>query len=134
MILPSGAITYDTRLAIELCSGMPASYAPITFESASAATGNLLRHSLTENFVSVSILSCDTPITVAPYFLYSSTASANSCASIVQRFVQGAAPPAPTPPFPATHIDSLLDHSLRGARACCGQPEPVAALALCRIR
>src|ERR1700751_327062 len=90
MILPSGEITYDTRFAMPAFIGIPASYALITFASASAATGNLLRHSLTENFVSVSMLPCDTPITDAPYFLYSSTASANSCASIVQPFVKAA--------------------------------------------
>jgi len=36
------------------------------FLSASDATANLLRHSLTENLLSVSMSSCDTPITVAP--------------------------------------------------------------------
>ena len=54
------------------------------FWSASEATANLLRHSLTENLFSVSIVSCDTPITVAPSALNLSVASAKLCASIVQ--------------------------------------------------
>jgi hypothetical protein len=43
-----------------------------------------LRHSLTENFFSVSTSSCETPMMLAPSALYCSVASANSCASIVQ--------------------------------------------------
>ena len=58
--------------------------------SPSAATANLPRHSLTENLFSVSMLSVDTPITVAPSALYSSVASAKLCASIVQPCVKAA--------------------------------------------
>ncbi|MNX88056.1 hypothetical protein D3C86_1200130 [compost metagenome] len=58
--------------------------------SPSAATANLPRHSLTENLFSVSMLSVDTPMTVAPSDLYSSVASAKLCASMVQPCVNAA--------------------------------------------
>src|SRR5450755_1620711 len=58
--------------------------------SASEATANLLRHSLTENLLSVSMGSCDTPMTVAPMALNLSVASANSWASTVQPGVNAA--------------------------------------------
>ena len=61
-----------------------ASYAFEIFWSASEATANLLRHSLTENLLRVSIESCDTPMTVAPSDLNLSVASAKSCATMVQ--------------------------------------------------
>jgi hypothetical protein len=49
-----------------------------------------LRHSLTENFFSVSMSSRETPITVAPSARYDSVASAKSWASIVQPDVNAA--------------------------------------------
>jgi hypothetical protein len=58
--------------------------------SRSEATANLLRHSLTENFCSVSMSSRETPITEAPSLRYESVASAKSCASIVQPDVKAA--------------------------------------------
>jgi hypothetical protein len=58
--------------------------------SASAATGNLLRHSLTENLESTSMSSALTPMTLAPSAANLSTASANSCASCVQPGVKAA--------------------------------------------
>ena len=58
--------------------------------AASAATANLLRHSLTENWSNFSMGSCDTPITVAPAAVYWSIASAKLCASIVQPGVKAA--------------------------------------------
>jgi hypothetical protein len=58
--------------------------------SLSAATANLFRHSLTENLLSVSMSSCETPITVAPSALNWSVASAKLCASIVQPLVNAA--------------------------------------------
>src|ERR1700722_16127854 len=67
-----------------------ASYAVEIFLSASEATANLLRHSLTENLFSVSMESCETPITVAPRALNWSVASAKSCASTVQPLVKAA--------------------------------------------
>ena len=58
--------------------------------SASAATANLERHSLTENLFSLSIGSAETPITVAPMAWNSSVASANRWASMVQPGVKAA--------------------------------------------
>ncbi|CFN77176.1 Uncharacterised protein [Bordetella pertussis] len=58
--------------------------------SASAATGNLPRHSLTENLRRVSMSSPETPMTVAPSARYWSMASAKLRASMVQPWVKAA--------------------------------------------
>ena len=68
-----------------------------------------MRHSLTENFFSVSMSSCDTPITVAPSCLKVSVASANSCASTVQPTEKAAGKKYSTtgPFFSASAIENL---------------------------
>ena len=57
---------------------------------ASLATGNLPRHSLTENLLSVSMSSVETPITLAPSAWYFGMASAKLWASTVQPWVKAA--------------------------------------------
>ena len=56
----------------------------------SAATGNLLWHSLTENLFRVAMLSWLTPITDAPSAWYCGMAAAKSWASTVQPLVKAA--------------------------------------------
>ena len=83
-----GAITYEVRLDTPI-SGSVTLYAEISLPLADA-TANLLRHSETENLLSLSIGSAETPTTVAPSAANVAVASAKSCASIVQPLVKAA--------------------------------------------
>ena len=84
---PDLSITYDTRAAMLREKMLAASYAWITFDCASAATANWLRQASTEKRLSVSILSLETPITVAPSAWKRGVASAKALASMVQPLV-----------------------------------------------
>src|SRR3569833_2644312 len=75
MTSPVGAITYDVRFAKSGFTGSTASYSFITLPSASDATANLLRHSLTESLLSFSMGSLLSPLTVSPIALILSVAS-----------------------------------------------------------
>jgi hypothetical protein len=88
--LPSGAITYDSRLAKSGRVCISASKPWITVLASSDATGKRLWHDLTENFDKVSMSSADTPITVAPSAANLSMASAKAWASMEQSFESAA--------------------------------------------
>src|SRR5437763_5380775 len=77
-------MTKEMRLAYSGRVCITASKDFITDWFRSDATGNLFWQACTENLVSVSMSSPETPMTVAPSDLNSPTASAKKCASAEQ--------------------------------------------------